>query len=96
MKNEEYVTTKNNHVLIDATFVNIFSEEISSNRLDGGSRYSILDNGTLTIRNTQDSDKGSYECVARNPMGEAKASPVELRQFDNSLPSKFLFESFVE
>lgn len=51
-------------------------------------RYSVLDDGTLMIENTQDSDEGFYECVARNQMGEAKARAVELRYLNNTRHSK--------
>uniref|UniRef100_V9GWR0 Peroxidasin n=1 Tax=Lumbricus terrestris TaxID=6398 RepID=V9GWR0_LUMTE len=60
------------------------SEEIRTNQLKDRGRYSILDDGTLMIENTQDSDKGVYECVARNQMGEAKARPVELRYLNDA------------
>ena len=43
----------------------------------------MLDDGTLMIENTQDSDKGLYECVAKNPMGETRTSPVHLRHSDS-------------
>ena len=55
-----------------------FSHEIPANSVDRQSRYSILDDGTLMIENTQDADQGTYECVARNIAGEAKAGAVEL------------------
>lgn len=51
-------------------------------------RYSILDDGSLMIENTQDSDKGIYECVARNQMGEAKARPVELKYLEDTQQCK--------
>ncbi len=47
--------------------------------MDESSRYNVLDDGTLRIEHTQDSDEGVYECVARNPVGETKANAVELR-----------------
>ena len=61
----------------------LYREEIVSNTLDGSSRYNILDDGTLKIENTRDSDSGVYECIARNTAGEAKATAVELRYFGN-------------
>lgn len=42
-------------------------------------RFNILDDGTLKIDSAQDSDKGVYECMARNAAGMAKTSKVELR-----------------
>lgn len=35
--------------------------------------------GTLMIEGAQDSDKGFYECMARNAAGMTKANKVELR-----------------
>jgi len=61
------------------------SEEISPDGLVGNdldSRYSILEDGTLMIENTRDSDQGAYECVARNHLGETKANAVQLRYLD--------------
>lgn len=59
------------------------SEEIKSNVVNEKGRYSILDDGTLMIENAQDADKGVYECVARNQLGEAKAKAVELRYLND-------------
>ncbi|XP_063223547.1 peroxidasin isoform X7 [Bacillus rossius redtenbacheri] len=36
-------------------------------------RYSKLADGTLMIQNTVDADVGVYECMAKNPAGEAKS-----------------------
>ena len=41
--------------------------------------YTVLDDGTLMITDAGDSDQGSYTCIARNRLGEARASTVELR-----------------
>jgi len=72
-------------------FVHVFhSEEIRTNQVDDGSRYSILQDGTLMIENAQDSDEGVYECVARNQLGEVKAEAVSLRYLDDKRPSACL------
>lgn len=44
-------------------------------------RLTILSDGTLMIQETKDTDKGAYECVARNAAGEVKTNKVELRYF---------------
>ena len=53
--------------------------EVVTDRIDGSSRYSILDDGTLMIENAQDADQGVYECVARNVAGEVRATAAQLR-----------------
>ena len=51
--------------------------------MKGDERLSMLDDGTLMIENTQDSDAGIYECIAKNPMGEARTNGVHLRHSDS-------------
>ena len=46
-------------------------------------RYTILEDGTLMIENAQNTDMGTYECVARNTAGEVKTDSVELRMQKN-------------
>ena len=55
------------------------SEEVVTNEIDSDSRYRLLEDGTLMIAQTQNEDQGAYECVARNDLGETKATAVELR-----------------
>lgn len=42
-------------------------------------RINQLEDGTLMIYNTKESDRGDYQCMARNPSGEVKAKKVQLR-----------------
>jgi hypothetical protein len=44
----------------------------------GDPRYSKLSDGTLMIENTLDSDVGVYECMAKNPAGEAKSRAAKM------------------
>ncbi|KAH9490877.1 hypothetical protein Btru_034171 [Bulinus truncatus] len=54
-------------------------------------RYKIMTDGTLMIEDTQDSDKGFYECMARNSAGMTKANKVELRYLnDEAVVPKFM------
>ena len=39
-----------------------------------GGRYVVHKNGTLEIKNVQDSDKGKYECTASNGIGKNPTS----------------------
>ncbi|ESO94460.1 hypothetical protein LOTGIDRAFT_161152 [Lottia gigantea] len=55
-------------------------------------RYSMLKDGTLMIQDTQGSDQGVYECVARNIAGEARANKVELRYFGEPERPRFTVE----
>ncbi|XP_050402134.1 peroxidasin [Patella vulgata] len=54
-------------------------------------RYSMLQDGTLMIQDTQGSDQGVYECIARNIAGEIKTNRVELRYFGE--PASILGEA---
>lgn len=47
--------------------------------LSAEDRMSILHDGTLMIQEANDSDQGSYECIARNVAGETHSNQVELR-----------------
>ncbi|CAG9821890.1 unnamed protein product [Phaedon cochleariae] len=42
-------------------------------------KYKIIDNGSLVIQNTEESDGGYYECIAENVEGEvAKSKPAKM------------------
>lgn len=43
-------------------------------------RYSVLNDGTLMIENTQVIDQGYYECMAKNMLGVAKSRKAEMKQ----------------
>lgn len=45
------------------------------------SRLNLLDDGTLMIQNTQETDQGIYQCMAKNVAGEVKTHEVTLRYF---------------
>lgn len=54
------------------------------------SRLNLLEDGTLMIQNTKETDQGVYQCMAKNIAGEVKTGEVTLRYFDTpceSLPS---------
>uniref|UniRef100_A0A8C6ACF6 Peroxidasin n=1 Tax=Marmota marmota marmota TaxID=9994 RepID=A0A8C6ACF6_MARMA len=42
------------------------------------SRLNLLDDGTLMIQNTQETDQGIYQCMAKNVAGEVKTQEVTL------------------
>uniref|UniRef100_T1IXZ7 Peroxidase n=1 Tax=Strigamia maritima TaxID=126957 RepID=T1IXZ7_STRMM len=55
------------------------SNEINFQDDDLDKRYSLLNDGTtLMIENTQDSDEGVYECMAKNVIGEVKSRRVQM------------------
>lgn len=45
------------------------------------SRLNLLQDGTLMIRDTQETDQGVYQCMAKNAAGEVKTQEVTLRYF---------------
>ncbi|KAH1176952.1 hypothetical protein KIL84_010654 [Mauremys mutica] len=49
-------------------------------------RLNLLEDGTLMIQNTRESDKGVYQCMARNVAGEVKTQSAFLRY--SSVPTK--------
>ncbi len=44
-------------------------------------RLNLLEDGTLMIQDTRETDQGVYQCMARNVAGEVKTSEVTLRYF---------------
>ncbi|XP_069099312.1 peroxidasin homolog [Pleurodeles waltl] len=52
-------------------------------------RLNLLDDGTLQIQDTQESDKGVYQCMARNIAGGVRTQEVLLRYFGS--PTKPIF-----
>ncbi|RZB39798.1 peroxidasin [Asbolus verrucosus] len=42
------------------------------------SKYKIMENGSLVIKNTEDSDSGHYECIAKNSDGEVKSRSARM------------------
>lgn len=55
-----------------------FSNEID---MKDDTRLNLLQDGTLMIQNTKESDKGVYQCMAKNIAGEVKTQEVVLRYF---------------
>lgn len=45
------------------------------------SRLNLLEDGTLMIQDTRETDQGVYQCMAKNVAGEVKTSQVMLRYF---------------
>uniref|UniRef100_A0A8C7KP07 Peroxidasin n=1 Tax=Oncorhynchus kisutch TaxID=8019 RepID=A0A8C7KP07_ONCKI len=45
------------------------------------SRLNLLEDGTLMIQDTRETDQGVYQCMAKNVAGEVKTSQVTLRYF---------------
>ncbi|EFA01243.1 peroxidasin isoform X1 [Tribolium castaneum] len=41
-------------------------------------KYDIMDNGSLVIKHTDESDSGHYECMAKNEDGEVKSRPARM------------------
>ncbi|EEB18896.1 Thyroid peroxidase precursor, putative [Pediculus humanus corporis] len=64
------------------------SNEINAN--DG--RHSILKDGTLMIESTLDEDLGTYECVAKSPLGQIKSKQVRMDKVRTTREGKPHFE----
>lgn len=43
-----------------------------------GAKYKLMDDGTLMVQNTQVTDNGYYECMAKNIDGETKSRPARM------------------
>ncbi|XP_015262527.1 PREDICTED: peroxidasin homolog [Gekko japonicus] len=54
------------------------------------SRLNLLDDGTLMIQNTQETDQGIYQCMAKNVAGEVKTQEVTLRYFGSPARPSFV------
>ncbi|XP_058033763.1 peroxidasin homolog isoform X3 [Ahaetulla prasina] len=54
------------------------------------SRLNLLDDGTLMIQNTQETDQGIYQCMAKNIAGEVKTQEVTLRYFGSPARPSFV------
>ncbi|XP_050301684.1 peroxidasin isoform X2 [Anthonomus grandis grandis] len=50
-------------------------------------KYKLMDNGTLMIQNTEETDGGYYECFAKNPEGEVRSRPARM-VVDNGFQSE--------
>ena len=70
------------------------SNAVIDNTDDPSSRYSMLEDGTLTIRNTQNSDEGVYTCIASNIAGETRGAHAQLRHRNNVGKLLFLYNSY--
>ncbi|XP_069777626.1 peroxidasin homolog isoform X1 [Narcine bancroftii] len=55
-------------------------------------RLNLLDDGTLMIQNTQESDQGTYQCMAKNVVGEATTQGVSLRYFGAPTKPSFVIQ----
>ncbi|XP_059502044.1 peroxidasin homolog isoform X2 [Stegostoma tigrinum] len=55
-------------------------------------RRNLLDDGTLMIQNAQESDQGTYQCMAKNELGEATTQGVLLRYFGSPTKPSFVIQ----
>ncbi|XP_033693957.1 peroxidasin homolog isoform X5 [Tursiops truncatus] len=56
------------------------------------SRLNLLDDGTLMIQNTRETDQGIYQCMAKNVAGEVKTQEVTLRYFGSPARPAFVIQ----
>ncbi|CAN0028370.1 peroxidasin homolog isoform X1 [Lampetra fluviatilis] len=55
-------------------------------------RMNLLEDGTLMIKDTQESDQGVYQCMAKNLAGEVKTQEVLLRYFGVAARPSFVIQ----
>lgn len=73
------------------------SKEIETNSVEPTSRYEVMTDGTLMIHNTQHSDQGVYECVARNSLGEVRTDGVQVRtEADPNAPGQWQLTDYAD
>ncbi|XP_043926194.1 peroxidasin homolog isoform X2 [Protopterus annectens] len=56
------------------------------------SRLNLLEDGTLMIQNTRETDQGVYQCMAKNAAGEVKTPEVILRYFGSPARPTFVIQ----
>ncbi|XP_053365553.1 peroxidasin [Clarias gariepinus] len=56
------------------------------------SRLNLLEDGTLMIQDTRETDQGVYQCMAKNVAGEVKTGEVTLRYFGTSSRPSFVIQ----
>uniref|UniRef100_A0A3P9HS03 Peroxidasin n=1 Tax=Oryzias latipes TaxID=8090 RepID=A0A3P9HS03_ORYLA len=56
------------------------------------SRLNLLEDGTLMIQDTRETDQGVYQCMAKNVAGEVKTSQVTLRYFGAPTRPSFVIQ----
>ncbi|XP_055686975.1 peroxidasin isoform X2 [Lutzomyia longipalpis] len=55
-------------------------------------RFHVMPNGTIEISNTTHEDFGSYECIARNIMGEIHSNAIQLDPMEERVKLQFIQE----
>ncbi|KAF7704641.1 peroxidasin [Silurus meridionalis] len=56
------------------------------------SRLNLLEDGTLMIQDTRETDQGVYQCMAKNVAGEVKTGEVTLRYFGTASRPSFVIQ----
>ncbi|KAK3563805.1 hypothetical protein QTP86_034530, partial [Hemibagrus guttatus] len=56
------------------------------------SRLNLLEDGTLMIQDTRETDQGVYQCMAKNVAGEVKTGEVTLRYFGTPSRPSFVIQ----
>lgn len=59
----------------------LFSLGSNALNMRDDNRLNLLEDGTLMIQDTRETDQGVYQCMAKNVAGEVKTSQVTLRYF---------------
>lgn len=87
------LTSKRIACIYELWFLSVRLPRSNALNMRDDSRLNLLEDGTLMIQNTRETDQGVYQCMAKNVAGEVKTSEVTLRYFGApckcALPSPF-------
>uniref|UniRef100_A0A8C5HXK5 Ig-like domain-containing protein n=1 Tax=Gouania willdenowi TaxID=441366 RepID=A0A8C5HXK5_GOUWI len=67
-------------------------ERFNALNMRDDTRLNLLEDGTLMIQDTRETDQGVYQCMAKNVAGEVKTSEVTLRYFGTPTRPSFVIQ----
>uniref|UniRef100_A0A8B9I269 Peroxidasin n=1 Tax=Astyanax mexicanus TaxID=7994 RepID=A0A8B9I269_ASTMX len=67
-------------------------ERLNALNMRDDTRLNLLEDGTLMIQDTRETDQGVYQCMAKNVAGEVKTGEVTLRYFGTPSRPSFVIQ----
>lgn len=58
-------------------------------------KFKLMDNGTLMVADTDETDDGFYECLAKNPEGEVRSRRARMVVHDGPSEDKGVYGGFL-